>query len=97
MRIILSFIQGLIYFISSADPLAIAIKITAQHIESDWQRLYRSLPFYPPRGKQNIDEDIVKTIHAHDRNTEEVRMLTISHRFIHFNAAHVQLSLRVKI
>ena len=37
------------------------------HIESDWQRLYRNLPFIPPRGEKTKDKDIEEFMHIVSR------------------------------
>ena len=32
--------------------------IVYNNIDGDWVRLYRALPFHPPRGSRNIENDI---------------------------------------
>ena len=44
-----------------------ACAIVANHINKDWPRLYRVLPFHPPRGLSTIDKDI------YDLTTRESR------------------------
>ena len=34
------------------------MRLTAKHIGRDWNRLYRQLPFYPTRGREEISKDI---------------------------------------
>ncbi|KAL4221914.1 hypothetical protein ACF0H5_017966 [Mactra antiquata] len=40
------------------DRLEKCCKITSTMIDHDWSRLYRALPFHPPRGDVNISNDI---------------------------------------
>lgn len=40
------------------DKLEKATQIVAANIEQDWMKLYRNLPFFPPRGEQNLQNDI---------------------------------------
>lgn len=35
------------------------MRLTAKHIGRDWNRLYRQLPFYPTRGREEISKDIM--------------------------------------
>jgi hypothetical protein len=37
-----------------------ACKIISNRIERDWVSLYRALPFYPQRGAETIEHDIVE-------------------------------------
>ena len=34
------------------------MRLTGKHIGRDWNRLYRQLPFYPTRGREEISKDI---------------------------------------
>ncbi|WAQ94954.1 hypothetical protein MAR_007425 [Mya arenaria] len=40
------------------DKLERSCKITASNIDHDWCKLYRALPFHPPRGEETISNDI---------------------------------------
>ena len=41
-----------------SDALERAFDIVAENIGSDWSRLYRTLAFFPTRGRDNLDADI---------------------------------------
>ena len=41
-----------------SDALERAFDIVAENIGSDWSRLYRTLAFFPVRGRDNLDADI---------------------------------------
>ncbi|CAH1788400.1 unnamed protein product [Owenia fusiformis] len=47
------------------DPLDVAITKVTKTIEGDWQKLYRFLPFYPPRGEETIQGDIDDILTKH--------------------------------
>ena len=44
----------------SLDPMLETCKIISGKIERDWVPLYRGLPFYPQRGAETIEHDIVE-------------------------------------
>ena len=60
------------------DPFEKVCQLVARHIENDWPRLYRSLPFYPPRGNNTIDRDVYELTTLVSRTTtEEVCRLSL--------------------
>src|SRR5688572_18449507 len=58
------FIDVILLFLYIFD---MACAVVAIHISKDWPRLYRVLPFHPPRGLSTIDKDI------YDLTTKESR------------------------
>lgn len=40
------------------DDLDRAFVIASKGVSGEWAKLYRSLPFFPNRGENNLDEDI---------------------------------------
>jgi hypothetical protein len=55
------------------DDLEKATLVVAKHIDGDWPKLYRKLPFYPPRGKNNIDDDVINITQERLRVAEKVK------------------------
>ncbi|XP_013085883.2 uncharacterized protein LOC106070508 isoform X2 [Biomphalaria glabrata] len=53
------------------DRLQRLCHLVAQKVEGDWVRLYRSLPFFPPRGEETTTADIGEIMSRFMRNTEE--------------------------
>ena len=45
-------------FWNIADPFERACAVVCAEINGDWARLYRCLPWHPPRGEATIDRDI---------------------------------------
>ena len=45
-------------FLLLSDALHSATRIVCDMIGGDWQVLYRLLPFFPPRGRDTLDEDV---------------------------------------
>lgn len=58
--------------LAGGDPLEAVIRFVAQHLDHDWVRLYRNLPFYPPRGQANLDADINHLVQANYRTNNVV-------------------------
>lgn len=42
------------------DPMKEACRIISARVERDWVALYRALPFYPQRGAETVEHDIVE-------------------------------------
>ncbi|XP_060066325.1 uncharacterized protein LOC132546619 [Ylistrum balloti] len=53
------------------DKLERASRVTAIHIDTDWPKLYRVLPFYPPRGDENVRMDIDEIGRVFMRDVQE--------------------------
>ena len=58
------------HFFPIADNLDRAFLVVARNIDHEWQRLYRNLPFYPPRGKANLDADLDNIIKENYRTND---------------------------
>lgn len=54
------------------DKLEKATRVTATLIDKDWIPLYRTLPFHPPRGEENLRVDIDDITNTFLRDTLEV-------------------------
>ncbi|XP_078321670.1 uncharacterized protein LOC111116029 isoform X2 [Crassostrea virginica] len=54
------------------DKLEKATRVTAINIDKDWIPLYRALPFHPPRGEENLRQDIEDISNTFLRDTVEV-------------------------
>ncbi|XP_048754088.1 intersectin-1-like isoform X2 [Ostrea edulis] len=57
---------------SIIDKLEKATRVTAVNIDKDWITLYRALPFHPPRGEENLRQDIEDITNTFLRDTVEV-------------------------
>ena len=66
---------------SFADELEKATHVVASRIDGDWPKLYRSLPFYPPRGHHNIDEDVTNIVQERMRVAERVKAEDSLHKW----------------
>lgn len=55
-----------------SDKLEKATRVTAINIDKDWIPLYRALPFHPPRGEENLRQDIEDISNTFLRDTVEV-------------------------
>ena len=62
-------IQFFFVFCWPGDPLSRACKIIRSRIERDWVQLYRNLNFYPQRGAETIERDIVELREAGARTS----------------------------
>ena len=62
----------LYHSVAGSDDLEAAIRVTSQEIEHDWPKLYRMLPFKPPRGRANIEIDICDIIKEQYRSNAQV-------------------------
>lgn len=51
------------------------MKLVAKSLQQDWIRLYRALPFFPPRGEATIESDIDKINQEYYRNLVEYQAL----------------------
>ncbi|CAD5125021.1 DgyrCDS13259 [Dimorphilus gyrociliatus] len=51
------------------------LKFVAKLLQQDWIRLYRVLPFFPPRGETTIESDIDKINQEYYRNLVEYQAL----------------------
>lgn len=51
------------------------LKLVAKSLQQDWIRLYRALPFFPPRGETTIESDIDKINQEYYRNLVEYQAL----------------------
>lgn len=61
-----------VYFSFNSDKLEKATRVTATLIDKDWIPLYRTLPFHPPRGEENLRVDIDDITNTFLRDTLEV-------------------------
>lgn len=59
-------------FLFNSDKLEKATRVTATLIDKDWIPLYRTLPFHPPRGEENLRVDIDDITNTFLRDTLEV-------------------------
>ncbi|CAH1793537.1 unnamed protein product [Owenia fusiformis] len=66
---------------SKEDPFERACSVTSQFIDSDWSKLYRTLPYYPERGCENIERDIRDVSEEISRESEPKRALRMIHRW----------------
>ncbi|XP_069110538.1 synaptonemal complex protein 1-like [Argopecten irradians] len=55
------------------DKLERASRVAAAHIDVDWPKLYRVLPFYPPRGDENVRMDIDEIGRVFMRDIQETQ------------------------
>ncbi|XP_033762334.1 myosin-4-like [Pecten maximus] len=55
------------------DKLERASRVAATHIDVDWPKLYRVLPFYPPRGDENVRIDIDEIGRVFMRDIQETQ------------------------
>lgn len=62
------FIDVTVLFLDIFDK---ACAIVAIHINKDWPRLYRVLPFHPPRGLSTIDRDIYDLMSRESRGGKQ--------------------------
>ena len=70
------------------DILEKALRLIANHIDGDWMKLYRELPFYPPRGDVTINVDIDDIASTYMRHTveEQARQCLARWRRMHTRA-----------
>ena len=52
------------------------MSIVAQEIQNDWPKLYRRLPFYPPRGFATIEDDLDDIIKEQYRSKPQAQART---------------------
>ncbi|XP_062574829.1 uncharacterized protein LOC134236668 isoform X2 [Saccostrea cucullata] len=63
------------------DKLERATRVTSINIDKDWIPLYRALPFHPPRGEENLRQDIDEINTVFLRDTVEVHAKQALHRW----------------
>ena len=67
------------------DLLERLMKVVSKRIDHDWMKLYRCLPFYPPRGQANIEADIDEVSRQQYRSTADVHAMTCLQRWRRLN------------
>ncbi|OWF41034.1 uncharacterized protein LOC110463013 [Mizuhopecten yessoensis] len=55
------------------DKLERASRVVSIHIDGEWPKLYRALPFYPPRGDENVRMDIDEIGRVFMRDIQETQ------------------------
>ena len=55
------------------DLIDRAVGLVAQEVQSDWPKLYRRLPFYPPRGVATVEDDLDAIIKDQYRGRPEAQ------------------------
>ncbi|KAK2147802.1 hypothetical protein LSH36_535g03018 [Paralvinella palmiformis] len=59
--------------VEDKDELEKVARLVARRIDGDWPKLYRNLPFYPPRGRHNIDDDVSSIVRERMRVADRVK------------------------
>ena len=71
--------------IFSSDPFERVCQVVSEHIDGDWPKLYRALPFYPPRGISTIDGDIEELTNVESRVGGQYLALKALYRWRRFH------------